>query len=98
MNRDSASSLIDDRSHKAFRKRIQRGRPRRQRYAGDARIVDDLHKGGTELGVAVMDEIRTRLEESPLLHGGVARHLYHPLRMRMQRHPGDVDATPPQRN
>ena len=54
--------VLFDRSPKAFRTRLQLGRPRRQRYAVDARIVEHLLEGGTELGVAVVDEILTRLQ------------------------------------
>jgi len=74
-----------------LRKHIQPRRPWRQRYPLDTGGSEHLLEGGTELRVAVMDEIRAWLEDSTLVHCQVARHLLHPRFVRMRRHPGDMD-------
>jgi hypothetical protein len=50
-------TLLLDRAHPAFRIGVQVGRSGWQDDALNTSFIDDMLKRGTELGVAVMDEI-----------------------------------------
>src|SRR5262245_41538 len=72
---------------------MQPGRPRRQRKAFDASVVENLAERITILTITVVDKVLTGLKEVPLLHRCVASHLHHPLFFGMSRDPDDAHFT-----
>src|SRR5262252_4873561 len=89
-------ALLLDRAHPALRIGMQVGRAGWQDHTLDTGIIDELLKCGAEFGVAVMDEILAGCQETPLLHGDVAGHLYHPGLIGMWRDASHMDLPTPQ--
>src|SRR5918911_2357322 len=89
-------TFLLDRPHPAFRVGVEIRRPRRQWHTRHPGYVNDLLKRGTEFGVAVMDEILARCQETPLLHRDVAGHLHHPGLIGMWRDASHMDLPAPQ--
>ena len=46
---------------------------------------------GAVFPVPVMNQVLPGSQEAPRFHGHIARHLDHPLRIRMRRHAGHMD-------
>src|SRR5215217_4097636 len=72
---------------------MQPGRPRRQRKACDASVVEHLAERVTILAITVVDKVLIRSKEASLLHRRIASYLHHPLCFGMRRDPSDVHFT-----
>src|SRR6266446_3852725 len=83
-------TLLLDRPHPALRVGIHIRRPRWQRHAFDAGLINDALKSRAELPIPVMDQVLPGRQEAPLLHGHIASHLHRPCCIGMRRHPGDM--------
>jgi hypothetical protein len=88
-------TLLLDGSDPPLRVGIQVWRSGWQDDTLDTGIINDVLKRGTELGVAVMDEILTGCQEAPFLHGHLACHLDHPRLIGMRRDARHVDLSTP---
>ena len=67
-----------DGAHPALRVDVQIGRPCWQWDPRDPGRVDELLKGGAVFPIPVMHQVLPARQETPLLHGDVARDLHHP--------------------
>src|SRR5215467_7821750 len=85
-------AFLFHRAYPALGKRIEVRTACRQLQGFYVAGLHHLAKRWTELAVAIMQQVATGCQKTPILHRYVSRLLLHPLLVRIWRDPGQADA------